>query len=481
MPETPKPNTLAVSWFYGENQKNTLPLTQKYQHNPIWSIGQKCFLIDSLIFGCPIPQVYISIKTKTEGLAKEKKTIYEVVDGQQRLRAILEFMNDEWPLIETTAKSYPVSDLYKRHIWKKYSELPDSLQNVIWDYPLAVQELRGKEEKEIQALFRRLNYVVERLNSQELRHSQYFGEFNDAVQSLTKEQFWDEINLFTRRDSQRMKDMEFISELFVIVVEGVQDGQKTLDKFYADYDVVFPQKSKAVARFNQVVAALQPLPGCAVLFQKLACLHNPDAAVLAEPQQILIARDDELRPGFQRAFQDAVVVRVFLDGIDGVLRGHETSELGKLFSCEVQPVPLPREVVTQHGHEFIQNRVRNVDAEHPGAGHAEKASTDAAKFQSRHVNVGIEGDSEHSAPLERVDSAPILDDFRHIGYGIAGLAASLQAIGQEVLPGPLLKTFPQGFLGQFIDSLALGLRLCLQLGQQLVGHVNVVLGCHGAL
>jgi len=160
MPDPPKPNTLAVSWFYGEDQKKTLVLTPKYQRNPIWSIGQKCFLIDSLIFGCPIPQVYINIKTV--GLAKEKKTIYEVVDGQQRLRTILEYLNDTWPLIKTTAKSYPVSELYKKHIGKKYSELPENLQNAIWDYPLAVQELRGKDDHEIQALLRRLNRVLER-------------------------------------------------------------------------------------------------------------------------------------------------------------------------------------------------------------------------------------------------------------------------------------------------------------------------------
>ena len=257
MPDPPKPNTLAVSWFYGEEQKKTLILTPKYQRNPIWSIGQKCFLIDSIIFGCPIPQVYINIKT--EGLGREKKTLYEVVDGQQRLRAILEFLNNAWPLIATTAKSYPVSDLYKRHIGKKYSELPDSLQNVIWDYPIAVQELRGKGAQEIQALFRRLNYVVESLNAQELRHSQYFGEFNDAVETLTKEQFWDEISLFTRRDSQRMKDSEFISELFVVVVDGVQDQQKSLDKFYSDYDVVFPQKSRSISRFRHVVAAMESI------------------------------------------------------------------------------------------------------------------------------------------------------------------------------------------------------------------------------
>jgi hypothetical protein len=257
MPEAPKPNTLAVSWFYGEDQKKTLVLAPKYQRKAIWSIGQKCFLIDSLIFGCPIPQVYINVKT--EGLGKDKKSIYEVVDGQQRLRAILEFLNNDWPLIATTAKSYPVSDLYKKHIGKRYSELPDSLQNVIWDYQIAVQELRGKGPQEIQALFRRLNYVVESLSDQELRHSQYFGEFNDAVETLTKEAFWDEINLFTRRDSQRMKDEEFVSELFVIVVDGIQDQQKTLDKFYADCDVVFPRKSRSMARFRQIVATLRTI------------------------------------------------------------------------------------------------------------------------------------------------------------------------------------------------------------------------------
>ena len=177
MADAPKPNTLAVSWFYGEHQKTTLVLSPKYQRNAIWSIGQKCFLIDSLMSGCPIPQVYINIRT--EGLGKDKKTIYEVVDGQQRLRAILEFLNDEWSLVPTTAKSYPVSDLYKKYLGKKYSELPDAVQNTIWDYQIAVQELRGKDPQEIQGLFRRLNYVVESLNDQELRHSQYFGEFSE--------------------------------------------------------------------------------------------------------------------------------------------------------------------------------------------------------------------------------------------------------------------------------------------------------------
>ncbi len=255
--ELPKPNTQALSWFYGEERKGSLVLDPKYQRNPIWSIGQKCFLIDSLISGSPIPQVFINIRSK--GTGASRKTEYEVVDGQQRLRAILEFMNDEYQLIKMTERSYPVSGFYKAHIGRKYSELPADVQDTIWNYSLAVQELRGWSDQDIRALFRRLNYVVEKLNKQELRHSQYFGEFVEAVEKLAADKFWDEVDFFTRRDSQRMKDVEFVSELFVILIDGIQDQQKSLDKFYADYDVVFPNRAQYVAKFEQTLASLRTL------------------------------------------------------------------------------------------------------------------------------------------------------------------------------------------------------------------------------
>lgn len=255
--DLPKPNTQALSWFYGEEKKGTLLLNPKYQRNPIWSMGQKCFLIDSLISGAPIPQIFINIKTNRTG--NQRDTVHEIVDGQQRLRAILEFMNDEYSLIKTTAKSYPVSSLYEPHIGKKYSELPDHLQEKIWNYQVAIQELRGWNEPEIRSLFRRLNYVVEKLNNQELRHSQYFGSFVEAVEELAEEEFWDEITLFSRKESQRMKDVEFISELFIALIDGIQNGQEELDTFYAKYDASFPQRGQYVAKFRQTMDSLKTI------------------------------------------------------------------------------------------------------------------------------------------------------------------------------------------------------------------------------
>jgi hypothetical protein len=168
-------------------------------------------------------------------------------------------MRDEWSLVATTAKSYPVSGEYAPFIGKKYSQLPNSTQDLIWNYQLAVQEVRGWDDLQIRALFRRLNYVVEKLSKQELRHSQYFGLFVEAVEQLAQHQFWIDTSFFTRRDYQRMKDVEFVSELFIVVLDGVQDQQDTIDKFYADYDVVFPNRSKTIAKFNQVLKSLSTI------------------------------------------------------------------------------------------------------------------------------------------------------------------------------------------------------------------------------
>src|SRR5688500_13614001 len=56
-----------------------------------------------------------------------------------------------------------------------------------------------------------------------------------------------------------MRDIEFVSELFVILIDGVQDQQKTLDRFYADYDVVFPKRTQYETKFSQAIASLKTI------------------------------------------------------------------------------------------------------------------------------------------------------------------------------------------------------------------------------
>jgi hypothetical protein len=252
-----EPSKQYINWFYEEDRKGSLLITPRYQRNPIWSLVQKCFLIDSILSDVPIPPIYLNVTSQK--ITGTRKTVYEVVDGQQRLRAILEFLNDKFALDPHTSKIYKVSPVYSKLVGKRYSELADEQQEKIWNYPLAVQELREFTDQEIRDTFRRLNSVVERLNKQELRHSQFFGEFAKLVAELTVLPFWVKSKVVSREDVRRMRDAEFVSELIVILLDGIQDGQKTLDQYYASYDVEFPQKHRTKTKFTAALQDLEPL------------------------------------------------------------------------------------------------------------------------------------------------------------------------------------------------------------------------------
>ena len=80
-----KPIPLSTT-FKLKDRINTNP---DYQRPAVWSKAQKQQLIDTIIQGYDIPKFY---------LKQTGKNSYEVIDGQQRLRAIWGFLDNEYPL-----------------------------------------------------------------------------------------------------------------------------------------------------------------------------------------------------------------------------------------------------------------------------------------------------------------------------------------------------------------------------------------------
>ena len=78
-----------------------------------------------------------------------------------------------------------------------------------------------------------------------------------------------------------MRDIEFVAELFVLSIDGVQDGQKTLDKFYAENDLEFPDRSAHRSHFLDVLTQIRPLSSMikSSRFKKRADFYGLFAAV----------------------------------------------------------------------------------------------------------------------------------------------------------------------------------------------------------
>lgn len=199
-----------------------LDLAAEFQRNSVWPRPAKAYLIDTILANRPIPQLFIQRYTS----AQTGRPNYRVIDGQQRLRAVFEFLDDRFALRKESGKR-----LEKR----KFSDLPQSLKNRILDYDFVVDELTGYSDRDVKDLFVRMNKFVVRLSPQELRHAREEGAFYDFVERLGKWDIWRERRIFTPRQMARMRSVEFSAELAILLIEGPQDKKAAIDLYYGEY------------------------------------------------------------------------------------------------------------------------------------------------------------------------------------------------------------------------------------------------------
>ena len=105
-------------------------------------------------------------------------------------------------------------------------------------------------------MFSRLNRNVVALNSQELRHAIYWGEFITFAERLADDERWSSLGLFTPNDIRRMLDIEYISEIAISILYGAQNKKDRLDEWYQVYKSSFERKSDLYKTFNTVLSEL---------------------------------------------------------------------------------------------------------------------------------------------------------------------------------------------------------------------------------
>lgn len=238
-----------VSWFKKAWTNEELELKAPFQRNPVWTDIQKAYLIDTILHGLPIPELYMQDSGNEEG---EEQHI--VVDGQQRIRAVLDFLTGKLKL--------EGDDITPRWSGLSFEELEPNEKKAIFNYKFVVRILPSMDDESLRKIFTRLNRNVVALNPQELRNATYWGPFIKAIQYIADEQsFWADSGLFSANDHRRMLDHEFISELAVAFLHGPQNKKDKLDQTYQIYEENFEDKDNLIRTFNKVtseIAAILP-------------------------------------------------------------------------------------------------------------------------------------------------------------------------------------------------------------------------------
>jgi hypothetical protein len=218
-----------VDWL----KRHDLVVNAEYQRGGgLWPVSAKSYFIDTILKEFPFPKVYFH-----ERIDKVSKRPHrEIVDGQQRLTTLVEFVDGKFALGKNAL------NLGGMH----FSDLTEDQQNAFYAYTVSVDVIRNADRAEILQMFRRMNAYTLPLNAPEKRHSEFFGEFKGWVNNVLDQYGAILINwkVYTSRQVVRMVDAEFVADVALAIEEGiVSTSPKKLIALYKKYDDTFDARA----------------------------------------------------------------------------------------------------------------------------------------------------------------------------------------------------------------------------------------------
>lgn len=256
----------------------------RYQRNFVWDRPRASKLIESLILGLPVPQVF---------LYEEARNSFQIIDGQQRLMSIYFFMVGRFPrrvakprlreywgtkgaipseilhndaLFEPFRLHLPSSDGAPENPLHglKYETLEDkqiqlgmrTLRNVI------IKQINPEGRGAVYEIFNRLNTTGVNLTAQEIRLSLADSRMMEKIVEINASEAWRRFFGITALDP-RLRDIEIILRAFAMADDASTykpsmvrflDGYADKTRTFSESEVTF--RAAAFERFLREIEDL---------------------------------------------------------------------------------------------------------------------------------------------------------------------------------------------------------------------------------
>lgn len=299
--DIPRPVTYTLEDFLTWRENESLEIQPKFQRRGVWNSKQRSYFIDTMLREMPSPPIYLRNRYDLE----KSHVIHEVIDGQQRLRAVLDFYEDEFAISSNRDAEY-------RGL--RYSKLSPAQKLLIRKYKFNCETFEAITDKEVYEVFRRMNTYSTPLSKQELRHGKFFGHFSQACEELAMDylEFWSTNRILSDHKITRMAEVQLTSTLLISQIDGLQNTNKSIDKFYDDYDDSFPGRSQHAKHFRNVIDEISESLGDALpesQFRQPAFFYTLFGAIyhrmFGMPKAKLATKKKSLMPDDRDALKNA--------------------------------------------------------------------------------------------------------------------------------------------------------------------------------
>jgi hypothetical protein len=282
---TAVPNDFNVSTIVNYIDRGVFKIPA-FQRHYVWDIRRASKLIESIILGIPIPQIFVF---------EQEKNQFLVVDGQQRLMSIYYFVKKRFPRLDRRVGlrrlfdqegRIPESALADDTLFENFNlQLPprvpqdetrlnklnyDTLGEDKTTFELRTirnifikQVSPTDDDSAVHEIFHRLNSGGVNLTPQEIRASLYHSAFYDAIHRINGDPRWRRV---VGRDEPdlRMKDIEVLLRGFAMLVEG-PNYAPSMSRFLNRFSKNMKKKSAGeVERLERLFSAFlqvcEPLP-----------------------------------------------------------------------------------------------------------------------------------------------------------------------------------------------------------------------------
>lgn len=262
----------SVQRIYNFYTNKRFYVNRRYQRKLVWSIEEKKAFIDSLLQGFPVPIILLA---ETD---KDSEPVYEIIDGMQRLNAVIAFIEGEFGIksdLESQEKHFDLqtmveskSLLDQKLLDQKKPLLDRNACEVLASYILPLSVYQFDDNEKVDEIFRRINSNGKHLSRQDLRAAGATANFPDLVRRLSSETrtdtsasdilllnnmkeisitnkqleygirvddiFWVKNNIIRKDLVRESRDEEIVADLvaYIVLRDTPPSSSDVLDEFY---------------------------------------------------------------------------------------------------------------------------------------------------------------------------------------------------------------------------------------------------------